>query len=992
MSDLSPSEALEPLENSPTTHAHVANTEDLTPEDWETLMDEETNEETKSGKDDVNMESSQENDFIFANRLQAEEDLLEKSIIPTTEPYQETPLEAIEIETDLNENSQDMAIEQTRNDETEGTTSLRNAEFIPQAPASASVHPTETKESPTITKHMLQRLLQKKVIANEKQKNLPKGMAEPYKNFEEILKAFSECDKASIGLFNDLVYIPPHLFEKYLVPTSHALCKVNTLADTLFPASDAAIIKTLFAEATIMGANTQNGESSDAAIGITEQPIKNPTTAINDFSDVMKSKEASLNKYVNQLRNAASLPDEDAIIAMTDEELLQKNIKLDQLFTSFEAQIARDYRAFQKTRSDNILLASSNYDQLMKIYKLTDDYAQVQNEKLELSNKVDKLDITGKVATIQKHLDQLQATLSDKLTGLSQLARPNDESSLKETNTRLKQALRTAVRTNEKIIQQYDTLNLHYSFMPKAFHDMIATMQQEKDPIYLNQRHDPHHIEADPKYENGVDFLFLPWTTTQGEDRKYLQRTACLSYNDILDTQMETNLEQIRSLNDTHANPNEHPQSPSAQFLRSESECGSSTTVETQSVNGKRAVQDTIPHNAKLPRYEKQIVATAIPSISPTYPVITHKHTPTAKGNRDTRPFPYYVESIEVVIYTMRTLHYDALCPYKVMEPTPITEAECHSPTEDFLNERVAPEQALNETTKHTYKIALSLFNKVHKSKEQYCYEMAGKYNTYTSKYRDVKGEEINPTNFKQINKTLDWQLIDKFGNYYKVLRARPTPKHKTTNLVNFEYLPNNVYSYEETRSMLYQHSAITVKANRYWDDRFVRELPKPIFYSLNDYCPGMPVHLKTECEAMGLHPFRTTELILVEGKSGTIPPVYDTRKTVENLVNNNTLIDDNIHTVEMYIDACLSPAIDKYWNLDKTWPFELPRVLIRLHAVRLKDLRVVLQGYTKGYTQATVKAYRDENSASSSARSHPQNSEQFRPRPSNSGLGGSSR
>ena len=86
MSDLSPSEALEPLGNSPTTHAHVANTENLTPEDWETLMDEETNEETKSGKDDVNMESSQENDFIFANRLQAEEDLLGKSIIPTTEP------------------------------------------------------------------------------------------------------------------------------------------------------------------------------------------------------------------------------------------------------------------------------------------------------------------------------------------------------------------------------------------------------------------------------------------------------------------------------------------------------------------------------------------------------------------------------------------------------------------------------------------------------------------------------------------------------------------------------------------------------------------------------------------------------------------------------------------------------------------------------------------------------------------------------------------
>ncbi len=56
-------------------------------------------------------------------------------------------------------------------------------------------------------------------------------------------------------------------------------------------------------------------------------------------------------------------------------------------------------------------------------------------------------------------------------------------------------------------------------------------------------------------------------------------------------------------------------------------------------------------------------------------------------------------------------------------------------------------------------------------------------------------------------------------------------------------------------------------------------------------------------------------------------------------MVNNNTLIDNDIHTVEMYIEGCLSPAIDRYWELDKIWPFELPRLLIRHHAVRLKDL-----------------------------------------------------
>ena len=87
---------------------------------------------------------------------------------------------------------------------------------------------------------------------------------------------------------------------------------------------------------------------------------------------------------------------------------------------------------------------------------------------------------------------------------------------------------------------------------------------------------------------------------------------------------------------------------------------------------------------------------------------------------------------------------------------------------------------------------------------------------------------------------------------------------------MNFEYLPNNVYSYEETKSMLWQHSGIVVKANRYWDDRFVRDLPKAVFYSLNDYCPGMPVNLKAECESIGLNPFRALELQIFEASYRT--------------------------------------------------------------------------------------------------------------------------
>jgi hypothetical protein len=116
----------------------------------------------------------------------------------------------------------------------------------------------------------------------------------------------------------------------------------------------------------------------------------------------MKSKDTASEKYVEQLRKAAELPDEQTIIAMADEELQQRNQRLGQLFTSFESQIRRDYQTLQKIRSENIPLANMNYAQLKRLYKLTDDYTQIQLEKEELTKKVNGLDITSKVAAIQK--------------------------------------------------------------------------------------------------------------------------------------------------------------------------------------------------------------------------------------------------------------------------------------------------------------------------------------------------------------------------------------------------------------------------------------------------------------------------------------------------------------------------------------------------------------------------------------------------------------
>ncbi len=70
------------------------------------------------------------------------------------------------------------------------------------------------------------------------------------------------------------------------------------------------------------------------------------------------------------------------------------------------------------------MLANVNYSQLKDIHQLTNDYTQVQLEKAELLQKIDDLGITSKVAAIQDNLNELKATLNDKLTGLTQIVRP----------------------------------------------------------------------------------------------------------------------------------------------------------------------------------------------------------------------------------------------------------------------------------------------------------------------------------------------------------------------------------------------------------------------------------------------------------------------------------------------------------------------------------------------------------------------------------------
>jgi hypothetical protein len=321
MSDLSSNDILDTLEH---TNAHDAIRVDSTPEDWESIID----FETRNNMDESSMEESNENESSLNNRPKAEQDRTEKSDGSIHVEVEDDLKSGItQAAPDEGNGAMELEIEDT-NVESKTTLSPNNETYLNADDIPAPNPPVH------ISVQMFQRLLQKGVIANDQQLNRPRSMVESYKPLEEILKDFDEMDKASIGMFNNLVYLPPYLFEKYLAPTASALKEINDLTTRSFSERDAMIIKSRFAQVCLTRAN---GPHETVASNITEQPLaKTVASTVIDLKDVMKSKNAALQKYVEQLRKAAELPDEQTILSMEDEEITHRNKRLEQLFANFE--------------------------------------------------------------------------------------------------------------------------------------------------------------------------------------------------------------------------------------------------------------------------------------------------------------------------------------------------------------------------------------------------------------------------------------------------------------------------------------------------------------------------------------------------------------------------------------------------------------------------------------------------------------------------------
>ncbi len=144
-------------------------------------------------------------------------------------------------------------------------------------------------------------------------------------------------------------------------------------------------------------------------------------------------------------------------------------------------------------------------------------------------------------------------------------------------------------------------------------------------------------------------------------------------------------------------------------------------------------------------------------------------------------------------------------------------------------------------------------------------------------------------------------------GDFWRVLRNRPSTSPLRSSNFDVEYIPNNTYSFYQVKKTLAQVAKVQIKPSRYWNELPAKDIPDDILYSLSEYWPSMPhnVNIVNDKHYLGLDVYRMKE----QSRSKVSPAlgikpywVYDHAFTLEYLLATEAIANLEQTTLEDYM------------------------------------------------------------------------------------------
>ena len=329
------------------------------------------------------------------------------------------------------------------------------------------------------------------------QTHKPISMQASSRSLTEILQLIPEEDAGQVSEFQGQVYMPQHFLEKYLLPTMQLRRTLDQEGedideefDSLPGGQETAMMYSIFRHAK----DTSTVEDGNKLRSLIAHANEQTPQQVVQIRENMVAKTTYLETFVQQLRDAVRLPSARTMYTMTAEEIIDKNRLVNEILENFEEQLKKDYKSFERARQQNVLITRLNYEQQLHIHDLNLESFNVASQRQELLDKALGLDVQMKVSQVKDTLKDLQDQLAQQCQSLTEALNPMDTSTVMETLTRLRDALKDATYQNAYLVMKNNELTLENSFMTPTQLAVITKIKAEQSPQYMNQRTDPHCI------------------------------------------------------------------------------------------------------------------------------------------------------------------------------------------------------------------------------------------------------------------------------------------------------------------------------------------------------------------------------------------------------------------------------------------------------------------------------------------------------------------
>ena len=816
-----------------------------------------------------------------------------------------------------------------------------------------------------------------KVWADTDQAFRPTPMTAPTKTLAETLRTVPVEDAEQISEFQGLVYMPEHFLEKYLLPTMQIRKLLETENQTttgnepLPGGPETAIMYSLYHHTRAAKSTTLDNKLRS----LVTHSITDTSQLVREITESTKAKEKSLEMYTNQLREVTTLPTLQTICRMTAQDVTEKNRLISSVLSNFEQQLKRDYKAFERERHQNVLIAKLNYEQQLHIIENNRQYLALSNQRQEIVNRTAGLDVQIKVSAIKDNLKSLQEEMAQQCRDLSSVLGPLDATHLMETMRRLRDALQDVTYQNAYLVMNNNELTLENSFMTPVQKSTIKKIKAEQSRHYTQQRVNPHYIEA---YPQGT-IMFQPYDLQQEPCVSIDTEELIKEVDEVLfrkgikrENQVLTPTTESSTSDSTVPPPAGRGKGKRVSDARSQDRSDPSKYPRTDNTleQGSKSFKSALTGKGK----QWYDLTSNNVYIEPTdgSPGWYNHGNPKGKGKGKGKikgknyaeghryngnitgigsQTPSNVPSLNsggpIQFFTLEELENPGSgCPIKTVPyKTPTANRFMHEPirirpTNNWLKARLdIPETLITDNHAQTYLHALECMRKAIQSPFERVIQ-----DRDTGGWINCEGQFVLPAD--QAMYTMPHKLpldLDRYGDLVRVLRYRPNLKYTTKPDV-LEYIPNEKYTWKFVKSTMRSYCQDRVGGSRLWNDQYIREnvLNSKVVYSIHDYCPGMPVDLEYECELMKLHPFVHNEILYHPLTPEDKYAQYNLEGTVNNMVQKGILKDGQTHTIENFQKE-LTKIRKEYEDQEADWPFEIGRYILSLHIQRLFTIDRVL-------------------------------------------------